>query len=95
MAEEIRKVKLVPRPEEVPIICGLTRADERRVDYIHDMVDTLHSLCEERVGMAEQVKPAKSFKIKEACSLRDFMIENANKLLRELLEKARRGCPYG
>ena len=94
MAEEKRiEVKLVPTREEVAIICGLTRADERRVDYIHDFVDTLHSMCEERVGMAEQVKPAVTFGILEACTLRNLMIERADKLLRELIEKIKRECP--
>jgi len=87
------KVTILPRREDIAIICGLTRADERRVDYIHNMVDTLHSLCEERVGMAEQVKPAVTFGLAEACELRDIMIENAHKYLRELIKKAREVCP--
>lgn len=85
------EVKLVR--EERPIICGLTYTDLRRVEYIHSMVDTLHSMCEIREGMSGQVKPAASFKIAEACTLRDFTIENGNKLLTELLEKAKKNCP--
>jgi len=87
------EVKLIPRPEEIPVLCGITRADMRQVDYIHDLVDTLHSFCEVRTGMAEQVKPAVSFNIEDACRLRDLMIENANRLLKELLERVLKECP--
>jgi len=78
---------------KVPMICGLTKEDERRVNWIHDMVDTLHSMCVERVGMAEQVKPAKSFLIPEACELRDLIIERTHILLRDLIDKVRTECP--
>jgi len=91
--EERLEVKLVPRPEEIEFLCGLTRHDMRLVDHIHDMVDTLHAMCETRTGMAEQVKPAVTFAVKEACELRDLMIARANRLLRELVEKVRRECP--
>ena len=93
MVQEEKQLRVTITPEETPILCGLTKGDQRRIDFIHNTVDTLHSLCETRTGMAEQVKPAVSFKIREACILRDLMIRHANKFLGELIEKVKRTCP--
>jgi len=83
----------VVKVEPVEIVCGITSEEAYRLKNFVDLYDTVHALCEERVGMAEQVKPAFSPKHEVACSLRDILKPRIAKEVAKLHAKVLEVCP--